>query len=226
MKRDLHIFIGYDPKEAIAYHVLSQSIMRHAKRPVRITPLCTDNLGGLYSRHYENQSTDFSFTRFLVPHLSSYGGWSLYMDCDMLARADVNELLNFVDANAFRHDVLVCKHDYTPKRTTKFLGNRQTAYERKNWASLMLFNNSRCADLRPEYVNTAKASDLHQMEWAGSIGELPLEWNWLVGEYEYKADAKLVHFTNGIPCFSGYRDCDYADEWFNERRITLAGGNE
>lgn len=219
----LRVFIGYDEREAVGYHVLANSILSTAKAPVSVTPLHLNNLMGLYTRRWNSQSTAFSFTRFLVPYLCGYRGWALFLDGDMLVRHDLTKIMNYVDMAAYRHDVLVCKHDYAPKRTTKFLNNRQTIYPKKNWSSVMLFNNRRCEALTPEYVNTRPASELHQMHWARSIGELPLEWNWLVGEYKYNDKAQIAHFTNGLPCFPEYRECDYALEWFNERQRTLAG---
>jgi hypothetical protein len=112
----------------------------------------------------------------------------------------------------------VCKHDYVPKTERKFLDHVQTKYPRKNWSSLMAFNNDRCRALTPDYVNTAAGLDLHRFKWLDEtdIGELPLEWNWLVGEYPYAAGAKIVHYTLGGPYFEQYRECDYAAEWFAE----------
>lgn len=220
----MRVFLGYDEREAIAYHVLANSILTRASEPVSVTPLYLSNLRKVYTRPYKNQSTMFSFSRFLVPYLCNYQGWALYMDCDMLMRADLAELLSNIPMEAFSKDVLCVQHDYTPKSNVKFNGNMQVSYPRKNWSSLMLFNNTRCTALTPEYVNNADPGDLHQMKWAREIGALPLEWNWLVGEYPFNPLAKCVHFTNGTPCFPEYAACDYADEWFNERRITLAGG--
>jgi hypothetical protein len=94
----------------------------------------------------------------------------------------------------------------------------QTRYARKNWSSLMLFNNARCRALTPEYVNSASGLELHRFAWTEdrAIGELPLEWNWLVTEYRYNPAAKIVHYTLGGPYFPETKNCDYADEWFAE----------
>lgn len=214
----LNVFIGFDPREAVAFYTLAHSIVERSSIPVSITPLMRAQLGKLYWRERgPTESTEFSMTRFLVPALSEYRGWSLYMDCDMLCRADIAELAETIqDEKA----VLVCKHEYVPKTERKFLGQVQTKYARKNWSSLMLFNNARCRALTPEYVNTATGLDLHRFAWISDaeIGELPLEWNWLVGEYARNPSAKIVHFTLGGPYFEEYRDCDYAEEWFAERR--------
>jgi hypothetical protein len=214
----LNVFIGYDPREAVAFDVLAHSIRRRASIPVAISPLKRAELGKVYWRERgPTESTEFSMTRFLVPALSEYRGWSLYMDCDMLCRADIAALALLKDDSK---TVLVCKHDYIPKTERKFLDQVQTKYTRKNWSSLMLFNNERCRALTPDYVNSASGLDLHRFAWTEDqrIGALPLEWNWLVGEYPYKAGAKIVHFTLGGPYFDAYRECDYAGEWFEEQR--------
>ncbi len=216
----LQIFIGYDPKEAAAYHTLAHSIQRHSSIPVTIAPLMQSQLKGIYTRaRGPTESTEFSLTRFLVPSLSQFRGWSLFMDCDMLCRADVAELAALTEVSVDKA-VLVCKHDYVPKTERKFLGQVQTRYPRKNWSSLMLFNNARCTALTPGYVNGASGLELHRFAWTGDalIGDLPLEWNWLVGEYDRNSGAKIVHYTLGGPYFDGYRDCDYAEEWFEENR--------
>jgi len=214
MIEPLDIYIGYDSKEVVAYHALCHSIIKNSSAPVRFTPIYLQNIAGIFNRERSSlQSTEFSFSRFLVPYLSNYQGWSLFMDCDILARADIAELFKLRNE---RYAVMVCKHDYVPKDTTKFLGNVQTKYEKKNWSSVVLFNNSRCRKLTTDYVNNATGLELHQFKWLDDekeIGELPLEWNWLVGEYPVNESAKMVHFTRGGPYFDDYKDCDYSDEW-------------
>jgi hypothetical protein len=214
----LNIYIGYDPRESVAFYTLAHSILRRSSLPVSIAPLMQSQLKHLYRRSRgPTESTEFSLTRFLVPALSGYRGWSLFMDCDMLCRADISALMKEAERQADKA-VLVCKHDYVPKTQRKFLDQVQTRYARKNWSSLMLFNNERCRSLGVDYVNSASGLDLHRFAWLdeGAIGGLPLEWNWLVGEYDYNAGAKVVHFTIGGPYFDAYRDCDYAQEWFAE----------
>jgi hypothetical protein len=212
------IYIGYDPRESVAFHTLAHSILRRASVPISIAPLAQSQLRGVYRRtRGPTESTEFSLTRFLVPHLSGFSGWSLFMDCDMLCRFDIAELMNETERQADKA-VLVCKHDYVPKTQRKFLDQVQTRYPRKNWSSLMIFNNARCRSLSADYVNSASGLELHRFAWIedAAIGELPLEWNWLVGEYAYNPAAKIVHFTIGGPYFAAYRDCDYAAEWFAE----------
>lgn len=223
--KPLQVFIGYDPREAVAYHVLAHSIMRRASRPVSITPLYRPQLGamGVYLRERgPTESTDFSLTRFLVPYLSDFEGVSIFMDCDCLCLGDVVDLERAAHADPYA-DVFVVKHEYTPKHSTKFLGQPQTAYPRKNWSSVMVFNNHRqpVRRLRPEYINRAHPSELHQFEWAQFVSSLPPEWNHLVGEYDPNPAAKLVHFTLGGPWFSDYKDCEFAAHWFAEAGSAL-----
>ena len=218
MSHNMKIFIGYDSRETVAWHVLTHSIMRRASRPVEIVPLVQPALraAGLYTRERGTlESTEFSMTRFLTPHLSGYTGCSLFMDSDMLVLCDLTRL-EFSDTAT----VSVAQHDYTPKTATKFLGQEQTKYPRKNWSSFMLFKNSQCCALSPEYVNTAPALDLHRFKWVKSdwaIGSLPLEYNHLVGEYGPNPKAKVLHFTLGGPWFEESADCDHADLWREER---------
>ncbi len=212
------VFIGFDSKEVVAYHVLCQSILDHASIPVSFVPIALNNLGGIFTRERNQlQSTEFSFSRFLVPYLSGYEGWSLFMDCDMLFRRDIAELWALRDDS---YAVMCCKHDYQPKEETKFFGQVQTKYEKKNWSSVMLFNNAECTALSADYVNSATGLQLHQFKWLDSddrIGSLPLAWNHLVGVCDYDPAAANVHFTEGGPYFADYADSDYADEWFRAR---------
>jgi hypothetical protein len=214
----LDIYIGYDPREAVAFYTLARSILRRSSIPVSIAPLMQRQLKRLYTRpRGPTESTEFSLTRFLVPALAGYRGWSLYMDCDMLCRADIAGLAAEIERQPDKA-VLVVKHDYVPKTERKMLDQVQTKYPRKNWSSLMIFNNERCRALSPEYVNSASGLELHRFSWTDDavIGNLPREWNWLVTEYPYNTEAKIVHYTLGGPYFDGYRDCDYAAEWFAE----------
>ena len=217
------VFIGYDSKEVVAYHALVQSIIDRSSMPVGFTPIALDNLQEHFTRERNSlQSTEFSFSRFLTPYLSNYEGWSLFCDCDMIMRTDIAELWALRDD---RYAAMCVQHDYVPKVDTKFLGQQQTKYEKKNWSSVILFNNAKCRALTPEYVNEASGLQLHQFKWLDgdeNIGALPPEWNWLVNEYEHNPDAKLVHFTDGGPYFDAYKDDDYAEEWFAERDRVLS----
>jgi len=218
----IRVFIGYDPREAVAFNVLAHSIQVRASQPVSITPLMLSQLGAVLTRErHRLQSTDFSFSRFLTPYLSEYDGWSVFMDCDMLVLTDITGLWTLRDD---RYAVMVVKHHHVPKESVKFLGEPQSKYEKKNWSSVMLFNNARCRALTPGYVNRASGLELHQFKWLESdelIGALPDTWNHLVGYNLPRNDAALVHFTVGGPYFPQYKDCEYAEAWFAEREAML-----
>ena len=214
----VRIFIGHDEKEEVAYHVLRHSIERRASEPVPITALIRSQIRDPFARPRDKlASTDFSDTRFLVPWLCDYQGYAIFVDCDMLCRTNILGLM--LPAGMNRYAVAVRKHDHRPAEGTKFLGQAQTTYPKKNWSSLMVFNNAMCRTLTPGYVNEASGLDLHQFNWLEDdslILGLEDRWNVLVGYEPYRDDAGLVHFTEGTPCFPEYREQPYADEWFRE----------
>ena len=225
----IRIFIGYDPREAIAYHVLCHSIQIRASQPVTITPLMLSQLDKLMWRERHNlQSTDFSFSRFLTPYLSDYQGWALFMDCDMLVLDDIVNLWNLRDD---RYAVQCVKHDHKPPEENKFLNQPQSTYERKNWSSVTLFNTAKCTILTPDYVNSASGLELHRFHWLEDdslIRAIPNGWNHLV-DYDPSCPASEIsnlHYTTGGPYFDDYKDCSYADLWFKERDRMLYAGAE
>lgn len=212
MNGPLRVFIGYDSREPIALQVCAHSINRRASGPVSIVPLNLNHLKSIYTRG-PNGTTEFSLSRFLVPYLSDYQGVSLFMDCDMLVRCDLYEVLEHIDPWMA---VSVCQHDYVPKAGLKATGV-QTTYPRKNWSSFMVFDNRLCGAMTPEYVNAASPADLHRLVWAGDrVGAIPLDFNWLVGEYDPNPSARILHYTLGTPCFPAYKDSDHAAEWWAE----------
>jgi hypothetical protein len=213
----IRIFIGYDQREAAAFSVLSHSIHRRASQPVAIAPVMLEQLKGVYRRERNPlQSTDFSFSRFLTPWLCGYEGWAVFMDCDQLVLDDIARLWALRDE---RYAVQVVKHHHVPKEEVKFLGEKQSKYEKKNWSSVMLMNCARCRALTPDFVNAATGLELHQFKWLESdalIGEIPSRWNHLVGYDAPRPDAALVHYTIGGPYFKEYEDCEYSAEGRNE----------
>ena len=210
----IDVFIGYDGKESLAYHVLAHSIMRRSSMPVRITPIRKSTLGNLYTRDDPQASTEFSLTRFLVPYLMDYDGWGIFMDCDMLMCDDIAKLWRLRDD---AKTVMCVKHaEYKSSARTKMNGLPQTAYPRKNWSSLMMFNSRMCRGLTPRTVDQQTPAYLHRMTWAGReehIGPLPPAWNVLVGEQGLQEDPKLLHWTLGGPWWHAYTDAPYADLW-------------
>lgn len=230
------IWIGYDPREAAAFAVARHSILQHlpAESDIEINGLVLGDMqrAGLFTRPLEKRdgvtwdllsgapcATEFSNSRFLVPHIAGDDGWALFVDCDMLFRVDVTQLFEACDASKA---VMVVKHDHRPAEVTKMDGQVQTLYARKNWSSVACFNLSHPANRRLtlDMVNSLPGRDLHAFCWLedGEIGELDVEWNWLVGHSDPDVEPKNVHFTDGIPLMPGYQDVPFADEW----RDTLA----
>lgn len=214
------IFIGYDPREAIAFHVCANSIIRQASGPVQIIPLALNLLEGYEEKHTDG-SNHFIYSRFLVPHLMDYKGHAIFMDGDMIVRDDIYKLWNMRDATV---DVQVVKHDYKTRMTEKYLGAKNEDYPRKNWSSVILWN---CASfpnrkLTPEYVMNATGAQLHRFQHIDDnrIGELPIEWNWLPDEFGPNEDAKLLHYTLGTPSFHEFATTPMGDEWHRERIYT------
>lgn len=220
----IRVFIGYDSKESVAFHVLSHSIHARASEPVAIMPLILSTLKDkMWRERSPLQSTEFSFSRFLVPSLCNYEGWAIFMDCDMLMLDDIAKLWKLRDD---KYAVMVVKHDHVPKETTKFLNQPQTRYEKKNWSSVMLMNCRKCKALTVDYVNTASGLELHRFRWLGNddlIGEIPHRWNHLV-DYDPEVPVnKLsnIHYTEGGPYFDDFKDCSYANLWREERARML-----
>lgn len=184
----LKIFIGYDCRQPIAYTVLQHSIVSRASQPVSITPLIIEQLP------IERQGlTQFTYSRFLVPYLCNYQGWALFLDADMLVLSDIVELFNLKDSNKA---LMVIKNKL-----------------RFEWPSLMLFNCEKCRILTPQFIETTDAPlNLNWLD-ADLIGELPAHWNHLVGYDAPNPNAKLVHFTKGMPVYRQTKDCEFAQEW-------------
>ena len=217
----IQIFIGFDQREAQVYHVLTQSILDTTTIPVSITPLHVPML-----RDFDGQqdgTNRFIYSRFLVPELMNYQGWALYMDSDMLVRRDLVELWDRIDNSKA---VMCVKHDYKTKQNRKFIGTPLECdnqhYPRKNWSSFMLWNCGHQANkvLNRKFVELAGGKVLHRFSWLNDnqIGDIPAEWNVLVGEQDYREDAANVHYTLGAPTFFHYRECDYSGEYMNTLR--------
>jgi lipopolysaccharide biosynthesis glycosyltransferase len=213
------IFIGYDPREAVAYHVCSNSIIRQVSQPVSLNPLALINLRFYVEKHTDG-SNHFIYSRFLVPHLMGYRGWAIFMDGDMLLREDISKLWDLRDSTKA---VMVVKHDYQTRMTKKYLGSKNENYPRKNWSSVVLWNCGHPSNLllTPEFVQCATGAQLHRFTWLDDedVGELPIEWNWLPDEFGPNENAKLLHFTLGAPCFHEFASAPMANEWHKERML-------
>ena len=216
----INIFIGYDHREAIAYHVCANSIIRHSSKPISLTPLALTNMQDYQETHTDG-SNQFIYSRFLVPHLMEYNGWAIFMDGDMLVRDDIEKLWALRDNSKA---VMVVKHNYKTKMTEKYLGAKNEDYPRKNWSSVILWNCSHAANkvVTPEFIETATGAQLHRFTWLADelIGELPNVWNWLPDEFGTNQDAKLLHYTLGTPSFHDFATTPMGDEWHRERIYT------
>jgi lipopolysaccharide biosynthesis glycosyltransferase len=218
--KPIPVFVGYDPREAIAYHVCCNSIIRNASAPVAIVPVAL-NLFSDYKETHTDGSNHFIYTRFLVPWLMGWTGRAIFIDGDMIVRGDIVELYQSLELNK---DVAVVKHDYQTKQTEKYMGAKNENYPRKNWSSVIVWN---CASypnrrLTPEFVMASTGAFLHRFTWLADdrIQELPPEWNWLPDEYGPNLNAKLLHYTLGTPCFHEYANTPQNDEWHRERIFT------
>lgn len=225
----IQIFAGFDQREAVGYHVFCQSVIENASEPVCITPLALNTLRPVYRAGQRDGTNDFIYSRFLIPYLMGYNGFALFVDgCDMLCRGDIAEL--WAMRNPFKA-VQVVKHDYRTKNATKYVGTPMEAanedYPKKNWSSVMLINSGHYnwRGITPESVEKAPGSYLHRFSFVEDrfVGELPVEWNWLVDEYGANADAKLLHWTCGMPGFTKYKDVPGSEHWhMSHKRANFA----
>jgi len=216
----LKIFIGYDNREKIAFHVLSQSIIENSSIPVTITPIKLENLRKFYRRKKgKKDSTEFSISRFLTPYLSNYEGYSLFLDCDFIVRGDIAELFKIIKKSPSK-TIWCVKHKHIPSETKKFLGEKQLQYGRKNWSSFVIYNNKKCKRLTPKFVAKANGLYLHQFRWLNDsdIASLPKEWNILCGYQKIPINFKALHFTKGGPYFKEYSKGPGAKYWFSFKK--------
>lgn len=202
------IFVGYDKREAIAYHVCSQSLIETASEPISIHPLSGAQRDG---------TNAFTFSRYLVPHLCGYQGWAIFLDGDMVVDRDIAELW------AMRHEgfaALVVKHEYKTRHPRKYLGTKMESpnvdYPRKNWSSVILWNCHHPANavLTPEFILSKDGAYLHRFSWLEDqqISDLPGQWNYLIGE-DPPGPAYIYHYTLGVPGIRAYRDCFASWKW-------------
>lgn len=232
------VYIGYDTREREAAQICAQSLLRHTSVPLNIKMLREPALrhSGLYTREWAVEggqkydkfdgkpfSTDFSFSRFLVPSLMMHEGRALFVDCDFLFTSDVAELFDLFDKSCAAQ---VVKHDQNPSETHKMDGVVQTRYFRKNWSSLVLWNCGHKANmsLTPREMNTRPGQWLHAFAWMEDheIGALPATWNWLSGVNKpLEGTPKAIHYTLGVPTMEGCEGMPLAELWHEERRRFL-----
>jgi glycosyl transferase family 8 len=211
------VFIGYDSREDIAYRVLRYSLEKHASAPLDIRPLILRELD--FPRKFDPlASTEFTYSRFLIPHLCDFKGRALFMDCDMVCVADIMEIFNL---DLTEYWLRVVKHDHRPTTTIKMDGKAQTQYPRKNWSSFMLLNCEQLTCWTREAVLTQSGAWLHRFEPIPDekIGDISFDWNVLD---HYEPGSKLVHYTEGGPWFDNYKDHPFGDLWLRYEREFLA----
>lgn len=220
------LYFGFDNRESIGAHVFQHSVLTRSSEPVSFIPLHLNNMRSFYEEHHTDGTNAFIYSRFLIPYLQGYKGWAIFMDgADMLCLDDIAKLWAMRDP--INKAVMVVKHDYKTKAHRKYIGTEMEAnngdYPCKNWSSVMLINCNHFAwrEVTPEFVKNAHGSELHQFRFIKdeAIGELPKEWNHIVIENAPNPDAKLVHYSLGIPGFKHYENCEYSDEWFHEREM-------
>lgn len=218
--KPIPVFVGYDPREAIAYHVCANSIIRNASAPVAIIPVAL-NLFTDYEETHGDNSNHFVYTRFLVPYLMDFKGRAIFIDGDMVVRGDIIELYESLQT---AHDVAVVKHDYKTRMPVKYMGAPNEDYPRKNWSSVIVWDCQSYPNRRltPDFVQKQPGSFLHRFAWIDDdrIQALPPEWNWLPDELDENTEAKLLHYTLGTPCFREFADTTQAAEWHKERALT------
>ena len=224
---NLNFFIGYDSKEDIAYRVCKNSLLRKSSINLKIISLKIDELIAKNFYHRAKDplaSTEFTYTRFLIPALMNYKGWAIFCDCDFIFLEDITNL--FKDINDSKA-VYCVQHDYKPKERHKMDGQKQTIYPRKNWSSFILFNCEHPSNkkLNIDLVNSESGSFLHQFKWLSDneIGSLDERWNWLEGwtSNSNKSFPYAVHYTRGGPWFDEWQDVEFAKEWLQERDLYL-----
>jgi lipopolysaccharide biosynthesis glycosyltransferase len=226
----MKIFVGWDSREDIAYQVCRHSILKRTDADIEIVPLKIEDMKakGIYNRAPDPMSsTEFTFTRFLIPHLMGYKGWAIFVDCDFLFVDDVIKLFRLAQEHQ-DHAVSLVKHEYQPTNLVKMDGQVQHIYPRKNWSSLMVFNceHPEMKKLTPDLVNSSTGAYLHRFLWLGDkfIGNLPLQWNWLVNWYKEPKDGRpsAIHYTEGGPWFPNYVKCEYGGNWIEEKHEYLS----
>ncbi len=223
MDEKINVVVGFDQKEAIAFHTFTQSVIEKSSLPVTFTPLAVNTLKD-YKEEHTDGSNAFIYSRFLTPYLNDFKGWAIFADGDMICQADIKELWDLRDESKA---LLVVKHNYKTKASQKYLGNINENYPRKNWSSLVLWNCSHPGHkiLTPDFIAKQTGKYLHRFSWLSDndIGELPMEWNWLAIEYPINMKAKLIHFTLGTPCFMNYRNTEMANYWLEANKRLLQG---
>lgn len=219
MTKKITIFIGLDEPNKISYEKCVKSIQgRNKKYDIQLYPINYNTVKEYSRKKDPYESTQFAFARFFAPYLCNFEGMSIFCDGDFLFLESIDKLIDLYDN---KYAVMCCKHDYKPNNDIKMDGKKQTSWPRKNWSSLMIFNNEHPKNktLNPLTINNQSGAFLHRFKWLEDeeIGSLPLQWNWLVGWYKEPNDGRplALHYTEGGPWLNNYKDCEYSDLWLN-----------
>lgn len=231
------IWIGWDRREAAAFAVARESCLKHLSPEIPVYGLLLDDLikTGLYTREIKYlpsaadrpvmwdvvsehaQSTDHANARFFIVPLArrlGISGWALFVDGDVMFRGNVCRLFEQLDNSKALYCV---HHEHAPTSSTKMDNQTQSIYSRKNQSSVMAINLDHEANkaLTLEVLNTTPGRDLHRFFWLkdDDIGELPQNWNCLIGYTDPEISPTIAHFTAGTPDMIGWEDQKHADEW-------------
>lgn len=213
---NFRVFIGWDSRFPEPAEVLAYSIKKRSSIDVDIHYLKLSELE-LNREHDPLASTEFTYSRFLVPYLCNYEGTALFLDNDMICLSDIKELS---DLSMEEYALRVVQQDHNPETMVKMYGAIQTSYPRKNWSSVMLMNCSKLKLWTKELVETQTGKYLHRFQGIPDeeIGKIPLEWNHLDFMTE---KTKLIHYTEGGPWFKEYENHPHADVWYKEKEEML-----
>lgn len=191
----MRVFIGYDPRQPLAANVCRFSIERRMSKRIPVELLQLKHLP-----MKRRGLTEFSFSRYCVPHQCGFKGQAIFMDADMVVLDDIVKLFELAD----------------PEAAVSVVKNPLVKFE---WSSLMVFNAELCQALTPGSID---AGEPHKFGWANKVGDLPPEWNHCVGYDAPRKDAKLIHYTQGIPAWPETADCEHADRWHYEAKMMNA----
>ena len=214
--KPFNIYIGYDSRHQQLPIIAKNSIEETIKRGMGNGHLVDEMMFipeikfldkskiPEYNREYANQSTEFTYSRFLIPYLENYEGFSMFIDDDFIFEKSLLPMFYYLHPD----DAVACiqypqyKHD-----STKFDGEINIDYPCKLWSSLMIFNNGHedCKKLTPEVINTWTGKQLHQFEWTDKISKIPEKYIFTEGydDPKTKWDFNGIHYTRGGPWVKG-----------------------
>lgn len=222
----INLYIGYDSTnygQKLAYKVCKRSVKRFNNN-VNIIKLDKKELQkkNIYLRKNDTDgSTEFTYTRFLVPFLNNYTGFAIFCDSDFIWRCDIDTLKQYFD----KDKAIICvKHNYKEcKNSIKMDGLVQEWYPRKNWSSLIIYNCDH-PDIKKLNINSVANESpkwLHRFECTddNNIKELPKTYNYLLGYYNDIEEPSAVHLTDGGPWHNSWYNniiptsSKYYNEW-------------